>query len=394
MLELPHLWGIGDFKATTFQRATLLKRLLACGMLAGLALCPKLWISTRGYPLAPVFETLRIAHPWDLLLTAAFASAVVAAALLPRPSRAILLALALGGVLVCLDQSRLQPWFYQYLLMLAALLWAYGSREQTRYADSLSACRLFMAAIYFWSGIQKLNPNFARDVLPWMFHPFGRLDPHLAAVAPFIEIGIAVGLLANRTRNAAALLAISMHCILLAALGPFGRGHNSVVWPWNAFMMAAVLVLFWRTPEISSRAILLPGTGLFFRVAIVSVAALPALSLAGSWDNYLSWALYSGNKDQATYYITDALYDRLPEEAQDYVYEDEAGTDRLDIYEWSWDELNVPVYPERRIYLAIAKWVCGYARTPQDLRLNIRGKALVAGLTHPATNLDCSQIAP
>ncbi len=108
-------------------RAAQLKSLIVCGMLASLALSPKLLIATRAYPLTPVFAILpRIGDPWDVLLFVAFAIALATAALAARPVRPIAVAFCLGAILVALDQSRLQPWFYQYLLTLAALAFFYS----------------------------------------------------------------------------------------------------------------------------------------------------------------------------------------------------------------------------------------------------------------------------
>ncbi len=298
------------------ERAAQLKSLIVCGMLASLALSPKLWIATRAYPLTPVIALLpRIGNPWDVILFIAFAIALTAAAIAARPVRAIALALCLGAILVALDQSRLQPWFYQYLLTLAALTFFYSSPNDLLRAASLNACRLLIATIYFWSGVQKLNPNFADGVLLWMLQPIVHLFPELVGALirfgiaiPFTEIAIGLGLLSRRTRAVALAFGIAMHCLLLAALGPFGRDTNSVVWPWNIVMIAALVILFRQTRDLSAREICIPSGPLAWRAAVVFVAAAPALSLVGLWDHYPSWAMYSGDKDEATIYISDALF--------------------------------------------------------------------------------------
>jgi len=374
--------------------------LVACGTLAGLALSPKLWIASRSYPLAPLFANLPgPGHPLDLVLLAAFALAVAAVALVSRPLAAIAVAFCLGALLVCFDQSRLQPWFYQYLLMLGALACFYSSADSGRRAAALDACRLLLASIYFWSGAGKINAHFASDVLPWVaqaaLQAFPRMLPifiRWGSAAPFLEAGIGVALLFPRSRPAAIAAAIAMHGLLLLALGPLGRNDNNVVWPWNLLMIAVVMVLFARTDDLPARAILLPG-GPAIRLAAAFFAVLvPAMSLAGLWDNYPGWSLYSGNKDEVNYYLTDALFDRLPEEMQDYVHEYRPELGRLNLYEWSWSELNVPVYPELRVYRRVAKVLCGYATSPGDLRMVVQRKAVWRRNPRPAIEADCQSL--
>jgi hypothetical protein len=89
-----------------------------------------------------------------LLLTLVLASARRASG-----ERAYLsLVVALFALLAALDQSRLQPWAYQYALMLAVLACAprsEGKGETPRFA--LAALAVILANVYFWSGVQKLR---------------------------------------------------------------------------------------------------------------------------------------------------------------------------------------------------------------------------------------------
>ena len=73
-------------------------------------------------------------------------------------------ALALAVLLVLQDQGRLQPWFYQYSFMLAAVGFANLRRLSTQ--GALNACRLIVALTYLWTGLQKAHVSFAEDVYP------------------------------------------------------------------------------------------------------------------------------------------------------------------------------------------------------------------------------------
>ncbi len=273
----------------------------------------------------------------------------------------------------------MQPWFYEYLLLFAALARFYSAHDDARRSSALNACRALVASIYFWSGAQKLNPRFVHDMAPWIAKPllnaFPRLAPAVTAAAyavPLVEIGIGLALLSRRTRPFATGAAVGMHCLLLVSLGPLGRNHNTVIWPWNLMMIGVVLALFARTPEIPARAILLPSGPALWRFAVAFIVCVPALSFVGLWDNYLSWALYSGDHATAVFYVSQDLLDRLPDPIADHVYENDAGPDTLDASEWSWDELNAPIYAEPRIYRGIARALCRYAAAPGDLRVAIQ----------------------
>jgi len=62
----------------------------------------------------------------------------------------------------------------------------------------------------------------------------------------------------------------------------------------------------------------------------------------------------------------------LPDKVQPYVKSTFDGKHRVDVDAWSMAELNVPVYPERRIYRSIAKHVAAFADDPADVTLVIQ----------------------
>ena len=116
------------------------------------------------------------------------------------------------------------------------------------------------------------------------------------------------------------------------------------------------------------------------RVALILFGVMPALSSVNLWDAYLSSALYAGNKNSGVVYVSDDVFDRLPEWIEDYVYEDGPDRNDLDINQWSLGELNVPAYPEIRIYRNVARQICGYAMDGFGDESVLHGKlALVNG---------------
>src|SRR5205807_646305 len=101
-------------------------------------------------------------------------------AIASRPAIPVTAFIAIAVAYAACDQSRWQPWFYQYLFMLAVLC---------RRDSPLDTCRFIIAAVYFWSGAHKINPEFAHDTLPWMLG--GLTNPAIAILglaAPFAEM--------------------------------------------------------------------------------------------------------------------------------------------------------------------------------------------------------------
>ena len=307
-----------------------LKITIALALGCGLLLSWKLWVSSsRLFPLSPVSDTLPIIpYPIELICFLLLLGLLLAISILAQARWAILAFLALAVFISLWDQTRWQPWFYQYLLMLAALgFYAWKKPEIQNNRAVLNACRLIIVCTYFWSGVQKLNVNFINEtwldlssgVLRVLPEALKGLPPSLMLIIPMLEICTALGLLTRRFRNAAVILALTTHTMILALL--VASGENLVVWPWNVAMALFVVILFWQDAETSPRKILLTKNALHALVLIL-LGVLPALSLFDRWDSYLSLALYSRNTDQAVIYVSRPVIDRLPAALHTYIWQD------------------------------------------------------------------------
>ena len=293
----------------------------------------------------------------------------------PRPAIFIFGFVAVALIYALFDQSRWQPWFYQYLFMLLAIgLFPANRRDDAR----LHTCRLIVVSIYFWSGIQKINPGFIHETFGWMLDPMMRFLPvsvrNLAFAPPVTESAIGIGLLIRKFRNMAVVMAVAMHVFILASIGPLGHNSNLVVWPWNLAMCSLVILLFWQTPEAGIRDVLWGRKLGFHRPVLLLFGILPALSLVDLWDSYLSFALYSGNQRMATIYMADSVADKMPGELQELIEVNDSKVDTLDVEEWSYSELNVPPYAEMRIYKNVGKRVCALAGNSPRMVMSVEGK--------------------
>ena len=83
---------------------------------------------------------------------------------------------------------------------------------------------------------------------------------------------------------------------------------------------------------------------------------MPFTNLFNKWETYLSFSLYSGNTNNAKIELSDKAMDKLPYYIKHYVITE---NDRNVLYPkwWSLGELNVPLYPERRVFEKVKRHV-------------------------------------
>jgi hypothetical protein len=316
-------------------------------------------------------------------------------AFIPRPRLVILIFVLLAAVLGALDQMRWQPWFFQYAFLVAALGLPVGQKTDVRKINvTFHACVLIIASTYFWSGVQKLNANFLKETWPELSLSVLRLFPaggpliHITGFAvPLAEIAIGIGLLTRRFRNVAVILAVGAHLFVLGLL--ISTGENTVVWPWNVAMAVSVVFIFWGNRELNGRKVLAPKHA--FQVLVLIVfGVFPALSLVDSWDAYLSSALYSGNNYQGVVLIDHAAFNNLPANLRPYVWQ-QSDPWFLDLNRWAYGELNVPIYPEPRVFRQVAARVCDYSGG-SGIRLEIRGKPDLFSGARQSQYYDCDHL--
>lgn len=357
---------------------------IASSFFLALVLSRHVWITTRHFPLIPVFSGLpQIPYPFDYLCLAALAISLILIASSSVPKVYLLIFLFLMIVLALLDQLRWQPWAYQYSLMLAVLAVFYwrGARASDQDA-TLNICRLIIASIYFYSGLQKLNPTFAAHVFPHLLGDRGTAATAiirvLAIFPPLLEASIGLGLLTKRFRNLAVIVAIVMHIFILTKYGPFGYNYNSVVWPWNLAMIAFDVTLFWKADFLFADVLWRNPLALQ-KVILLLVLIMPSFSFFGWWDSYPSWSLYSGNVDGANIFCSDAVAKQLPDYFQKYITHTSSNNNRLSMRDWTMGELNVPGYPESRVYRRIAADVCRLSDNSTEMALYIQKKTTLLG---------------
>jgi hypothetical protein len=392
-------------------------RLAIClGLLAALLIAPKLWLDHPFFGSLPPFDGLpSIPPPLALGWYSALVLLLVPVGLVPRPHRFIVAWCALFALRAAIDLSVWQPYLYQYAVMLLSLaLVAPGARSDRDDSAALNVNRLIVACVYFWSGLNKLNYRFltagleAVPGLDALLLPLAHwvaptsLTP-LSMLMPFVETAMAAGLLFRPTRKAAAAAAIAMHVLILLAIGPLGKNHNPVVWPWNVAMIAFVVLLFLRGADAPPLRIVW-GRWIFHRVVLVLFAICPLLGMAGLWPASLSFRLYTFRLATADVYVTESLRDRMPPATRaevepvsvSFTLAPTGGgapakvgpfVGGLNISDWSERELHAFIPAEPRAFQRVFEKVCALAQRPADaLLLQVTPPDVLTGATRQSVS--------
>lgn len=377
-------------------------RIIALACLSSMLLSYKLWLGNRMFPLTPIVDFLpAVNHPFDIILFCITGILLICIATFKNSKKFILTFIICALLLAILDQNRWQPWFYQYLLMFFVLSFFDLNKNDTKHSEAIvTVLKLMIGAVYFWSGLQKLNPHFITDTYPWLMEPITdqmsengiRTIDWLGKAFPIIEILTGIALFIPKTKKIAVVLLFLMHLFILYVLGPFGHNYNPVVWPWNIAMMLFAYLLFIKSDSFKIQQ--LKNIFQFHSIKIVFILfiMLPLFNFFNSWDSYLSHNLYSGNTSNGVIYISDAVELKLPGEIKQYS-KGEMNLNQITIKYWCMMELGVPAYPERRNFVDVTKTFYKYANDSSEIYFMFTPKLKLSELSQGFTQ-DAEEVSP
>lgn len=350
---------------TNRQRIVYTRVAVCLTLIAIFLLSYKLWLNERNYPLAPVLDLFpALPSPFDYAQLILPLLLLILGIVFRKASVYLLLFFVLFWLLVLGDQNRLQPYCYQFAIMLLVLAVHGNSDNPEREQLTLNCLRVIIAGSYLWAGIHKFNGDFVSRFYPYLAGSGAAsaeltLKHYAFLVLPLIEISMAIGLLTSRFREISLNTANLMHIVIAVVLSPIGIGWNYVVIPWNIGLIFINIFLFSQVKESSAAQILHPQRSLLKVMALLLFFVMPLFNLFGMWDHYISSSLYSFKTPYAKVYVDDALKTKLPPYVTKYCFKDDTGQYVETTY-WMVGEVNVLPYPERRVYERAESFICTF----------------------------------
>jgi len=331
-----------------------LLRILFLTWILSKAICFRLWMGERDFPLVPVWDGLLALPLW--IHFALFVSSMALMALsVAAPRKLFIWVILAFEIMLCLmDQNRWQPWEYQFLFFIFCCV-AFKPENMVR-----KSWQIILVSTYFFGGLFKLNAYFIHDtwqyliLIKWLHIQNSNVWLLRAGyILPLLEMCAGLLLLFRKTQKPAALVLISMHLFILLFLGPVGLNINAVVWPWNVFLIMLLFYLFYKNPQPVFDGMVFYRPAFF--LIILAWLVMPWFQFWGFWDKYLSSVLYGGGVVQLFICSTnaEALQRASP-------YRKDIGSlipcrEFIPVYQWGMYEMNTAPYPEQRIFKKIMK---------------------------------------
>lgn len=360
---------------TDQQKVNYTRIIAVLAILVLMLYAPKLWISTKIFPVIPLFDWLPIpTNPLDYILAIFFFGIQIVYIFQNKRWQGITI-IVLYLYLALVDQNRLQPYFYQSIL---TILMIEIFPKKTNYKKVLYAVILVFFATYFWSGIQKLNHSF---YVQWL----SALNKHFSCVAnsntaliclpqkfleiftyavPWLEALMGVLLLFNKTRKFGIVFVLSMHGIITFLLFYLGYGYNVV--PWNIQNMFSVVIIFWTLKTTNALAFFAEFFDKQKIVALFFTCILPFANFTtGFYDNLLSFHFFTADLNYYNIVLNDELEESLPEHIKAF-YRYKNSSAYLNVNEWAQYDNKVLFYPEERIIKSLDTYLRSFAKNPQE----------------------------
>lgn len=340
-------------------------KLASLGLVTSMAISAPLWSNiVRTLPLAPLLPNHLLQNSTNIFSLIVALSSIGIIGLRDFRIPALLLQVS-AMTLVLLDLNRLQPWFYEYCLII--LLYSFKDTGTDFKTRKLKYVCLILLAIYTFSGLEKLNWNFLTGAGPWLAgispSPIGHpmTDPVSIAVSLLMclgEITIALLLALKTTRLFGIGACLLMHYTIVSIIGPQGLNTNAVAWIWNIFQMLLMSGSFLLTTDSAKKLI-----SLDFKyhckesfIVLCSALLIPVLGLIQIADPFLSFSIYSGDVPRGKLVFNDSTRAKLPAKLSRISHRDKVHASwYLYFSDWGLLETTAPTYPSKLCISLMAK---------------------------------------
>ncbi len=385
MGKFRNLTRLSELAMNPESRLAIVVRVLATFQVALMAVTWPLWWGQPDFPQVPLISTgIAPANGSFLSVVLIFAASLIVVALGPlhdETRRARVpqwTSLVTGLLLVVLNQHRLQPWHWLFLL---CQTWCVLFSPP----HVLRLMRHTLCTIYACAALSRISatPQFGMTgvivsrllnrshvvVLPMDESTLVFLC-WLVTIAEFIT---GMLLLFRRTRSSGVVMALLLHLLLLLALGRLGLNHHSAVLLWNTSLLCVVPLCFVgkdlpSTHPSDDRTTI---SDWWLKFALITTWMFPLSALIGIADNWPGWQIYSPRPENWTCLIHEADRSQLPDFLRQYAGDPAPLSDwsPIRLEQWSLDATQAPLYPEDRFQMAIIEFVL--SQLPPDCRFRV-----------------------
>jgi len=361
----------------------LLQQIWAAFALALFGATVWLWLPISEFPTIPLLDLFLspvLQSIWTHYLVLILCGISLLAALIkPHPQTWVLTLVSLV-LMFSLSQHRLQPWAFH--LLLGATVFATCSAN-----SGARLLRILCISIYVFSALGKFDYQFMHTVgqqflnatLRLMGQNTDHLSPEFAArlslIFPTFELLVAILLSFYKTRKFGIIAAVILHISIMLILSPLGLGHKPGVIIWNGLFLAMTPILFSSLPYKAVESEVSSGSRIAW-IVIMAATLMPVLEPFKKYDHWLAWGLYSPRTSRVQVNIHLYKTGEIPE-LDSFMLPPFADTPfrSLDIRKWSLAELNVPIYPQDRFQLAVARYIADHYDLENRIEVRLMGVA-------------------
>lgn len=337
-------------------------RILSClFLIVGILMSFKLWLTDRTFPLLPISDNIpQLPIGLDFIVIILLLM-VLAFGVFFRQRAIFIAILAVILVLFLQDQMRWQPWVYIYIMLIVPFAFKVDKTNIITYFQIL------LIGIYLWGGVHKFSADFIDNTFKMILIDMFGVENNetilklswLGYSIPIIELLVALFLIIPKTRLLGIIGAILTHVFIFILL--IKIDSNTILYPWNIAMILFVIVLFYKN---TNKLNIWKGINWQLRTlnstAIILFIIMPVFALFNMWDNYPSFRLFSGKTNLFYISIKNEDVPKIDPNLNQYFWNPESLTrgKMISLNAWTVAELNVPFYPETRVFKQFAKTFC------------------------------------
>lgn len=263
-----------------------------------------LWFSTTSIiPKSPVFGEASYMESFGLydLITCVATFCILFIGSWFKKSKWLVLGLIFLLIICLIDLNRFNA--ITYFFACIWILWLCNQDSKIQFQSSIL---IFIAALYFWAGIQKWNIHFYLESYQWFMNltPLTRKLVEMKTISyiiPALELIPSLLILVPKFRKIGVIWLISMHCYIIFMMTIVEWGKGIIV--WNLFMIFLV-ASFWVFKEKTSNIFKIQTK--FTKLILLFVSFIfPLLFCFDIVSSELGYAMYCGRFTTGKIAMTD-----------------------------------------------------------------------------------------